>query len=481
MDYEKFLETVCEELQGRLPGMEVTIQDVEKLQGESYRGISILPEGGHTAVTFNLTGLYEQLQDGMSMQVVLDQVMERAREAINKMPTFDARALSDYETMKHKIIMQAVSTEMNREKLETIPHKEIGDMSIVYRFDLDHQTGGGDATVLITNQMLEGYGITPEQLMADADFLVPLRKPVVIRPLGEVIAEMLGVEGTEVSDDPSLLVATVPEAVNGAGVLGYPLFFEQAAEAAGGSYYLLPSSVHEVLLLPDDNSVQVQELNNMISSINETEVKPEERLADEAYHYDAKAQIFEKATVYEERKQAAWERIAGSVNEPAPNYEAEQAPEKMTVLMVEPDRYPRQAEIGTELEDLQAAVGGYIEVIYPFDDPVGLVMNEEGKINGLPLNRALRDDQGELYDVVAGPFMVVGLTEDGFGSLTQEQVQKYDDLFHQPELIVKMGKGIMALPLPDEMVKYLAPETDMATAGKEAKAAHREHADRDER
>ncbi|MBR2531898.1 MAG: DUF3846 domain-containing protein [Lachnospiraceae bacterium] len=219
----------------------------------------------------------------------------------------------------------------------------------------------------------------------------------------------------------------------------------------------------------------------MIASINATEVRPQERLADEAYHYDAKAQIFEKATVYEERKQAAWERITGSVNEPAANYEAAQAPEKMTVLMVEPDRYPRQTQIGTELEDLQAAVGGYIEVIYPFDDPVGLVMNEEGKLNGMPLNRALRDDQGELYDVVAGPFMVVGLTEDGFGSLTQEQVQKYDDLFHQPELIVKMGKGIMALPLPDEMVKYLAPEKEMAAAGKDAKAAHREHGDRDER
>ena len=77
--------------------------------------------------------------------------------------------------------------------------------------------------------------------------------------------------------------------------------------------------------------------------------------------------------------------------------------------------------------------------------------------------------------------MVVGLTEDGFGSLTQEQVQKYGDLFHQPELIVKMGKGIMALPLPDEMVRYLAPETEMAAAGKEAKAARREHADRGER
>lgn len=63
----------------------------------------------------------------------------------------------------------------------------------------------------------------------------------------------------------------------------------------------------------------------------------------------------------------------------------------MTVLLVEPGKYPQPVEIGTDLEDLQKAVGGYIEVTYPFDEQVGIVMNEEGKINGMDLNRALRD------------------------------------------------------------------------------------------
>ena len=98
-------------------------------------------------------------------------------------------------------------------------------------------------------------------------------------------------------------------------------------------------------------------------------------------------------------------------------------------------------------------MGGIIEVVYPFEDNVGLIMNEEGKIEGLPLNRALRDDQGELYDIIAGDFLVVGLTEDDFGSLSQEQMDKFEKLFHQPECFMKMGRSIMALPLPDDLVR----------------------------
>ncbi len=82
-------------------------------------------------------------------------------------------------------------------------------------------------------------------------------------------------------------------------------------------------------------------------------------------------------------------------------------------------------EIDSGLESLQHEVGGCIEAIYPYEDPVALVCNEEGKLEGLPLNRALRDEDGDIYDVVAGTFMVVGLTDDSFGSLTVEQMQKF--------------------------------------------------------
>ncbi len=126
---------------------------------------------------------------------------------------------------------------------------------------------------------------------------------------------------------------------------------------------------------------------------------------------------------------------------------------KIDVLLVEPGQYPKAIQIGTELEDLQEIVGGSIEVTYPFEEEVGIVLNEEGKILGLPLNRAMRNDDGDVYDIYAGPFIVAGLTEDDFGSLTPEQMDKYNKMFHQPEMFVKMGKGLMVLPIPKESVK----------------------------
>lgn len=112
----------------------------------------------------------------------------------------------------------------------------------------------------------------------------------------------------------------------------------------------------------------------------------------------------------------------------------------MDVLLVKPGMYPRIVKIGSELEDLQKAVSGDIEAVYPFVDPVALIVNEEGKLNGSPLNRALRTEDGELYDIAAGDFLVVGLGDEDFTSLPPELMEKYEKHFHQPEMFVRMGK-----------------------------------------
>ena len=88
---------------------------------------------------------------------------------------------------------------------------------------------------------------------------------------------------------------------------------------------------------------------------------------------------------------------------------------KIKILKIEPGKKPEIKEIEDGLKSLQDEVQGDIEAVYPFDDNVGIICNEEGKINGMALNRALYDD-GEMYDIIAGPFLVVGLTEDSFSS-----------------------------------------------------------------
>ena len=131
--------------------------------------------------------------------------------------------------------------------------------------------------------------------------------------------------------------------------------------------------------------------------------------------------------------------------------------EKLTVVKVEPQKIPEVIKIGKSLEDLQAAVGGNIEVVYPYEDMVGLLMNEEGKLRGMQLNRALKDEYGQIYDIIAGTFYVVGLGDEDFCSLTDQQIEKYLSKYDQPYLYMQMGRGIAEIPLhivpPDDKRK----------------------------
>ena len=186
MDYEQFLEQVRADLQQQFPYMNVEIRSVEKLQGQSYTGISITPEGSNAGATMNLHSQYEMLQDGVPMDIVMRRIENLAADAVKQIPQVEASTLSDYEQMKHTLIMQAVPVGPNRALLETIPHRTMEDIAIVYRFQLEHRENA-DATVLVTNQILQNYGITAEQLMADAAISAPQRNPVSLRSLAEVL------------------------------------------------------------------------------------------------------------------------------------------------------------------------------------------------------------------------------------------------------------------------------------------------------
>ena len=93
---------------------------------------------------------------------------------------------------------------------------------------------------------------------------------------------------------------------------------------------------------------------------------------------------------------------------------------KIDVLLVEPGQYPRMVTIDSGLESLQKAVGGDIQAVYWFDDPVALICDEEGKLKGSRPNRALYDEDGELADIVVGKFLITGLGEEDFTSLPKE-------------------------------------------------------------
>ena len=121
----------------------------------------------------------------------------------------------------------------------------------------------------------------------------------------------------------------------------------------------------------------------------------------------------------------------------------------MRVLVVEPERRPEVREIDDSLKAMQEIVGGYIQPIYPFDDPIALVCNDEGKLLDLPANRGLRNKDGQIYDIVCGTFFLCGAPPDSdhLTSLTPEQIQRYQERFYAPEMFWGLDGHIVCLPL----------------------------------
>lgn len=124
----------------------------------------------------------------------------------------------------------------------------------------------------------------------------------------------------------------------------------------------------------------------------------------------------------------------------------------MRVVVVEPGKVPYEIEIDSGLESMQKVVGGLIQAIYPYDEPIALICNDEGKLQGLPYNRALRyPETREIYDAVAGTFFLCGASADSedFTSLSNEQVEMCKKLFAVPEVFIDLGGGLLVLPIPE--------------------------------
>ena len=248
MDYENFKEQFVEDVKEKLyeqgTEVDITVNTVNKLN-ESYEAMTVKPEGSNIGVNIGIDKFYGATQDGISYDDVVDKAVNAISDGFLNQPQIDVASLTDYDQMKDKLVMEVVSAETNKEMLENVPHQNMEDMAVVYRFVLNSDDEGR-ASILATNQMIENMGVTPEQLHADALENAPRIKPAEIKGMGEVLAEMMGVEQAEMMglypvrpEDEQIFVASVPDKVHGAGVLAYQDFMDQAAERAGGDFYLL--------------------------------------------------------------------------------------------------------------------------------------------------------------------------------------------------------------------------------------------------
>ncbi|MBQ9306045.1 DUF5688 family protein, partial [Butyrivibrio sp.] len=185
MDFEQFKENLTKDVKACFDDRtgadsSVEVHKVDKMN-YSYEAMVVKPEGSDVGVSIDVNNLYEAYQNGTSYEQIVAGATESAEHYLNDKPDFNIDALKDYSQMKDKLSMDVVSSERNAELLEKVPHKNIEDMAVVYRFVLDDVKG----SVLVTNQMLENYKVTPEQLHADAMEVAPEIRPAVIKGMSE--------------------------------------------------------------------------------------------------------------------------------------------------------------------------------------------------------------------------------------------------------------------------------------------------------
>lgn len=304
----EFVEALKEKLSERGNDVDVKVSTVEKMN-QSYEAITITPEGSNIGMNMNLEVFAEAYESGVPFDEIVEQVTNKVEAHLADMPTFDVQSLTDYEQMKDKLAMEVVAADRNADLLAKVPHQEMEDMAVVYRFVMESDENGR-ASILVSNDLLDKMGVTPEQLHADALENAPELRPAVIKGMSEVMMDMMGEDAHEMfgidefPQDEMMYVATVPDKISGAGVIAYQEFMDQAAEKLGGDFYILPSSIHEILLVKDDGNVDFKDLKAMVEDVNATQVAPEEKLTDSVYHYDSKEHIFELAEKFEARQQA---------------------------------------------------------------------------------------------------------------------------------------------------------------------------------
>lgn len=341
MNFEAFMESIKKHIKEYLPesyqDAQVTIREQQKLNNR-YMGLTVIRPGDARIPTINLTDLYRQYYENPKFRIT--DVLEQISQIIQKEPErFDVSRLTQYEEAKKHLFMRVSNADKNVQVLEGVPFVEREDLAITFHIAVE-ETEAGRASAIVTNRMMETYGVTRNQLYKDALANSPVITPVKINNLGELLGRMtldgmkeMGASEEEIRDakermdeanqDNPLIVVTNETGIDGAAAVFYPGVMDQLGEEIKGDFFILPSSVHEIIVAPDDGRLSYSELKEMVTEINETQVAPEDRLTDEVYHYDTRDHVFEKAEAFTERKRAKEQDIGKQ--EPVKETAAEKA------------------------------------------------------------------------------------------------------------------------------------------------------------
>lgn len=298
MEFSKFADEFTKHMTAQFKNLEVRRADVDKLQGQSYHGLVLKDPSGPVGVSVNLDNYFHRLEEGQSMNDVLTEAYSDILQMDLTPPVPDLEMLKDYDMMKQHLILQLVPMEGNEEMLGKVPHRQFLDMAAVCRFLLPRE-GNGEASILVTHENLKAYGISEETVLSDAQYYSREHHPLTVKNIVDVL---FGPGGHEEEGGKNMLWVVSNDCGRyGASAVTYPEALCEIGDRIGADYYLVPSSVHEMLAVPDGTGVDAAGLDAMVHSVNMTEVSEEDRLTNHSYHYDRKRKLLEYAAEYEAR------------------------------------------------------------------------------------------------------------------------------------------------------------------------------------
>lgn len=276
-------------------GCRADVRKVNKNNGIFYTGMQVSEGGINISPIIYIDSQYREYEKGgTTIDSVADYVVDAYRK--RRVDTVvDMRKFLSYNSVRKNVVYKLVNTAKNKELLEDIPHMEFLDLSIVFQCIVS-QEELGMASILIHNVHMKLWDVTTKDLYAAARENTGRLLPYEIKSMAEVMHEIMESENlgqadydeceAESADCFPMYVLSNKNRVEGAACLLYPDLIRDFADGIGSSLYIIPSSVHEVLLLPTGDDMEAAEIRNMIREVNDTQVSDEEILSYSLYYYD---------------------------------------------------------------------------------------------------------------------------------------------------------------------------------------------------
>ena len=334
MEYKDFVEEVKEKIKDFLPEKfaDATVEIAEVIKNNDcvMDSLSIRTEENNAVPVVYLNPYFEHIQQGIDLYDVLSQIAD-TYQARSIGYDKDLSKITDYDSIKDKIVCKLINGETNEGFLQDKPYTKIEDLAAVYQILLD-KSAEGTASVTITDSLMKTYGVTANELHSQA--LENMKKqPYVFKGISEIVSDVIygnipieqnmdrneaGESSPQTTEDihDTIFVLTNDDMLNGAAEILNDNTRQEIAEKIG-DFYVLPSCIHETIIIPKDAGMGLDELEHMVQEVNYTQVAPEERLSDHVYEYDAKEhELFrsdragERAKQKEERKENGHERIS---------------------------------------------------------------------------------------------------------------------------------------------------------------------------